>query len=127
MKSRTPEVYGVDVDAQTGCAHYYSQIDVIAIKMKCCGLYFACKDCHDALADHMIQTWPTSERDRPAVLCGVCRHELSISDYLSGGQQCPQCRSLFNPNCRNHYHFYFEPPPTDAVNSEEQHGSRSDE
>ena len=55
------EVRGVELDAQTRCAHYHSPLDVIAIRMKCCGVFYACKDCHIALADHPIQVWPREE------------------------------------------------------------------
>src|SRR5712664_59058 len=44
----TPEVRGVEVDAQTRCVHYRSTVDIVAIKMRCCGVYYACKDCHIA-------------------------------------------------------------------------------
>lgn len=103
-----PDVRGVDLDARTRCAHYNSPLDVIAIKMKCCGVYYACKDCHDALTGHAIQTWPRGEWDRPAVLCGVCGTQLSIRQYLDCGNACPACGAPFNPGCRGHHHFYFE-------------------
>ncbi len=102
-----PQVLGVDLDAQTRCAHYRSALDVIAIKMKCCGVYYACKDCHYALADHPIQVWPQSEWAELAVLCGVCGEEMSIKQYLSSGYACRGCGAAFNPGCRKHYHFYF--------------------
>lgn len=108
MANLRPPVMGIDLDAQTRCAHYRSTLDIIAIKMKCCGIYYACKDCHDALADHAIQVWPLSEWDQAAVLCGACGTELTIRQYLSCSDQCPHCSSPFNHGCRNHYHFYFE-------------------
>ena len=43
------------MDAETRCVHYRSALDIIAIKMACCGVYYACKDCHAALADHEIK------------------------------------------------------------------------
>lgn len=96
------------IDAQTRCAHHHSPLDVIAIRMKCCGAYYACKDCHIELAGHPIAIWPRSERDALAVLCGVCRSELSINEYLQSGARCPHCSAAFNPNCRNHHDFYFQ-------------------
>ncbi|HET8924928.1 MAG TPA: CHY zinc finger protein [Candidatus Acidoferrum sp.] len=102
------EVRGVDLDPHTRCIHYHSPTDVVAIKMKCCGLYYACKDCHIALAGHEIAAWPRSEWDQQAVLCGACKTELSIREYLQSGSQCPACGSAFNPGCRKHHHFYFE-------------------
>jgi len=106
-----PIVRGVDLDAKTRCAHWRSPLDIIAIKMKCCGEYHACKDCHDALADHVAQVWPKSEFDENAVLCGACGTELSIRAYLECGNVCPACGAGFNPGCKLHYHFYFEALP----------------
>jgi uncharacterized CHY-type Zn-finger protein len=77
MSGTYAQVRGVDMDAQTRCAHYSSTLDVIAINMRCCGIYYACKDCHDALAGHAIEVWPRVEWDQPVVLCGVCETELS--------------------------------------------------
>ena len=108
MAKHHPTVRGVDIDEQTRCSHYRSALDIIAIKMKCCGLYYACKDCHDDLADHAIQVWPRNEWDQQTVLCGVCGHELTTTQYMSCNNQCPSCKASFNPGCRNHCHFYFE-------------------
>ncbi len=103
-----PAVRGVAVDGETRCAHWHSPRDVIAIRMKCCGEYYACKDCHDALAGHATQTWPRGERDVAAVLCGACGLEMSIRAYLDCEDACPSCGAGFNPGCRLHRHFYFE-------------------
>ncbi len=103
-----PAVRGVDVRPNTACKHWHSPLDVIAIKMKCCGEYYACKDCHDALADHAISVWPRAEWDERAILCGVCGAELSINEYLGCGNVCPLCGAGFNPGCRAHYRYYFE-------------------
>jgi uncharacterized CHY-type Zn-finger protein len=104
-------VHGVDLDAQTRCAHYASSRDVVAIRMRCCGEYYACKDCHEALAGHAIDVWPHGEWDEPAVLCGVCGGEMSVHQYMQSGDVCPKCHAPFNPGCRNHYRFYFETAP----------------
>jgi uncharacterized CHY-type Zn-finger protein len=111
MPSTIPEVRGLNLDPQTRCLHYHSPLDIIAIKMKCCATYYACKDCHDALADHSIEPWPLSEWETPAILCGSCRAELTISNYLNSNSCCPYCQAAFNPRCRNHYHFYFVVSP----------------
>ena len=92
MKEPPPPVSGIDVDAQSRCKHYNKPVDIIAIKMKCCGTYFACKDCHDALANHTIEVWPRSEWGEKAVLCGACRTELSIAQYLACNNHCPVCQ-----------------------------------
>jgi uncharacterized CHY-type Zn-finger protein len=109
MSAIVPQVHGVDLDPQTRCAHYRSALDIVAIRMKCCGLYYACKDCHQALADHAIEVWPRAEWNRKSVLCGACGAELSTQQYLDCDNRCPACKASFNPGCRNHYRFYFEP------------------
>jgi uncharacterized CHY-type Zn-finger protein len=101
------EVRGVGLDSQSRCIHYKSELDIIAIRMMCCGQYFACKDCHAALVNHPPELWPRDRWQEHAVLCGVCRHELTISEYMACENICPGCGSAFNPGCRNHYHFYF--------------------
>ena len=103
-----PAVHGIDLDGETRCTHWHSPRDIVAIRMKCCGEYYACKDCHDALADHPPQMWPLSERDTKAVLCGACGQELTIRQYMESGTCCPNCAAEFNPGCASHHHFYFE-------------------
>jgi uncharacterized CHY-type Zn-finger protein len=103
-----PAVFGLELDPQTRCAHWRSPLDVIAIKMKCCGAYYACRECHDALADHTAEVWPREYWDQPAVLCGVCGEELSVQQYLDCQNRCPACGAPFNPGCRLHHHLYFE-------------------
>lgn len=98
---------GVGVDEQTRCIHFHSALDIIAIKMACCGMYYACKDCHEALAGHAMQPWPRAAWDARAVLCGACGHELTVHEYLDSNSLCPHCGSAFNPACRNHHHVYF--------------------
>jgi uncharacterized CHY-type Zn-finger protein len=105
--SAAPNIRGVDLDEQTRCAHYHSPLDIIAIKMKCCGVYYACKDCHEVLAGHAIEVWPREEWEQRAVLCGACGHELTIAEYMASGYACTKCHAAFNPGCRNHYQFYF--------------------
>jgi uncharacterized CHY-type Zn-finger protein len=104
-------VLGVNLDSQTRCEHYHGATDIIAIKMKCCGLYYACTNCHAALADHPTALWPQDEWNQPAILCGACGATLTILQYLQSDSHCPACRAQFNPRCRNHYHLYFQVPP----------------
>ena len=100
-------VYGIQVDENTGCAHYSSALDVIAIKFKCCNQYFACRDCHDAVADHEAKCWQASEFDTMAILCGRCKAEMSIHQYLSCESKCLNCCAPFNPKCKTHWNLYF--------------------
>jgi uncharacterized CHY-type Zn-finger protein len=108
MEKSIPPVSGVDLDSQARCAHYRSPLDIVATKMKCCGRYYACKDCHEALADHPIEVWPRNEWDQKAILCGACGTEIDIRQYMDCANQCPACAAPFNPGCRHHYHLYFE-------------------
>lgn len=101
-------VHGVDVDDQTRCLHWRSPLDVIAIKLPCCDTYYACHECHSELVCHVPVVWPRDRFGEPAVLCGVCRTELTVDTYLSCGFTCPACGTRFNPGCANHYHLYFE-------------------
>ncbi|MDR4531947.1 CHY zinc finger protein [Glutamicibacter sp. PS] len=109
--SQAVEVRGVQMDAQTRCAHYHTALDVIAIKFICCGYYYPCHLCHAELADHAAQPWPVERRAEPVVLCGVCRHELSVTRYLAS-EQCPHCAAPFNPGCKLHSDLYFAPEPS---------------
>ena len=89
---RVPSFTALKLDPETRCAHWHSPLDVIAIKMKCCGVYYACKDCHDALAGHAAEVWPRDEWEQPAVLCGVCGTEMSVRQYLGCANRCPSLR-----------------------------------
>lgn len=104
-------VRGVDVDAETRCAHWHGPTDIIALRMKCCGDWFPCHDCHAAVADHPAAVWPIEERDSDTVLCGNCGAILTAEAYLSSDSTCPHCRTAFNPGCATHYHLYFEVEP----------------
>jgi uncharacterized CHY-type Zn-finger protein len=101
-------VFGKPVDNQTRCVHWHSELDIIAIKFKCCDKYYPCFSCHEEEADHEHQVWPKAEFDQKAILCGVCGNELTITDYMASGNTCPTCKSGFNPGCSKHYHLYFE-------------------
>ena len=104
-------VRGIDIDALTGCAHYRSELDVIAIKFKCCLSYYACFQCHQLEARHPAQIWLQAEFDEKALLCGACGGELTIRQYLNCQSACPACRAGFNPRCALHCHLYFETLP----------------
>ena len=106
--AETVAIHGTDVNERTQCAHYHSERDIIAIKHKCCGTFYACIHCHNEAAGHAPQVWPRSDFQAQVVYCGNCHHTLSIAGYLSCGNTCPNCRAAFNPGCASHYHFYFE-------------------
>jgi uncharacterized CHY-type Zn-finger protein len=102
------KVIGVNADAETRCAHYHSERDIIAMKFKCCGDWFPCHECHAVLTGHATVVWPKGEFDTPAILCGACGNQLTIREYLDCDSVCPQCGRQFNPGCAEHRHFYFE-------------------
>jgi uncharacterized CHY-type Zn-finger protein len=95
MSMPRPSVRVINLDSQARCIHYRTDADIIAIKMKCRGIYYACKDCHEALADHPIEVWLRNEWDQLAVFCGACSRELRISDYLQSVYTCPACQAEF--------------------------------
>ena len=102
------EVKGKPVDNETRCTHYHSALDVIAIKFKCCNTYYPCFYCHEETAGHAAEVWSKTEFDTKAILCGVCKQEITIHEYQRSNYQCPHCSTSFNPKCSNHNHLYFE-------------------
>ena len=78
METIRPQVQGTELAPETRCAHDHSPLDIIAIKMECCGVNYACKDCHKLLAVHAVFMWPTAEWDARGFLRGVCGYELTI-------------------------------------------------
>ena len=101
------EVRGVDIDNETRCSHWKTDLDIIGIKFKCCAEWFPCFECHAAEANHPASVWPEDERHTKAILCGACGHQLTIAEYFDCNSRCPKCESRFNPGCANHYHLYF--------------------
>jgi uncharacterized CHY-type Zn-finger protein len=98
---------GVDVDAETRCAHYDTELDVVALRFPCCDSYYPCFRCHEAVTDHEPVRVPLEQFDEPAVLCGVCGSTLSVRAYLDCDDRCPECGASFNPGCRRHRDRYF--------------------
>ncbi len=108
MNIHGQEVTGVQMDSETRCLHYHSEIDRIAIKFYCCGKYFPCYECHEELGCGKPAVWPRSRFTERAVLCGACGYELAVSDYLTCHSVCPACSAKFNPGCSLHSGHYFE-------------------
>lgn len=100
-------VLGAAVDDQTRCVHYRGHLDVIAIRFHCCGEFYPCFRCHADTAGHAASVWPRAEFDTHAILCGVCRTTLSITEYQAT-DACPSCGTGFNPGCALHYSLYFD-------------------
>lgn len=101
-------INGVGVNHRYQCAHYHSDTDVVAIKFKCCGTFYACIYCHEEMAGHEPELWGKDERQTYALACGNCRRTFSIEDYLRCEDNCPKCGTTLNPGCVSHYRFYFE-------------------
>ena len=101
-------VKGKTTDEFTRCIHYHSEVDVIAIKFKCCREFYPCYECHEETAGHQAEVWPKEQWNEKAILCGRCQYVLTINEYLISGDKCPSCHGAFNPKCSNHYHLYFE-------------------
>lgn len=101
-------VHGVDVGPETRCTHYHTDRDVVAFRFACCGRYYPCYRCHEAVANHDAVPWPRTRFDEPSVLCGVCETELTVPEYLEAGYACPSCDASFNPGCAAHADRYFE-------------------
>ncbi len=100
-------VRGVGTDSETRCVHYATESDVAALRFGCCETYYACFECHEAIAEHPPEPWPTARRGEPSVRCGVCGAEMTAATYTSS-EACPACDAPFNPGCAEHYHRYFE-------------------
>lgn len=52
--------------------------------------------------------WPIGQRSEKAVLCGKCKHVLSVEEYMACGSMCTRCGAGFNPGCKGHWGMYFE-------------------
>ena len=102
------EIYGTSVQGDTRCVHYHSDLDVIAIRFKCCDRYYPCYSCHEEVAGHRAVRWSSADHDVKAILCGCCGNELTIREYLGCNATCPACGGGFNQNCSLHYNLYFE-------------------
>lgn len=101
------QIFGQTVDQQTRCKHYHTEKDIIAIKFRCCNKYYPCYKCHSECEDHEIELWKESEFDQLAIVCGVCKIEHTIQQYMNTNK-CINCKSSFNTGCKKHYHLYFE-------------------
>lgn len=97
------------VDTQTRCRHYHSALDIIAIKFKCCDIYFPCYKCHLELESHDIIRWNKLDlKAEKVILCGSCSNLLYYQEYSANDNKCLYCSSDFNPNCSLHYGLYFD-------------------
>ncbi|KAL3230727.1 Helper of Tim protein 13 [Nakaseomyces bracarensis] len=100
---------GKIVDKHTRCEHWNTDLDIIALKFKCCDTFYPCISCHRETTDHEIQKYDINS-DEKVILCGNCNSLLTFHEYTSKTNplQCPKCSALFNPGCKNHYGLYFD-------------------
>ena len=98
-------IKGQLVDTYTRCIHYHSQLDIIALRFKCCpNTFYPCFKCHDELKIDKFHV-----RDQyKVVICGDCLGQLTANEYLNSGSVCPRCQAEFNPGCSLHYKLYFD-------------------
>ncbi|WP_128835886.1 CHY zinc finger protein [Streptococcus sp. DD11] len=101
-------VYGDLIDKETRCIHYHSALDIIALKCFACRRYYPCFACHDTCERHTYVPYPMSRSADKVVLCGGCRSELTIAQYLNSAAACPVCSRSFNPGCKAHAAIYFQ-------------------
>lgn len=101
---------GLFVDEYTRCEHYHTDLDIIALKFKCCNAYYPCYQCHEQLVTHETQKFNVSAHSEELViLCGYCKLELTFSQYSkSDPVECMNCHKPFNCGCKAHYNLYFE-------------------
>jgi len=92
LENTEVDVRGKLTDDQTRCVHYHSDNDIIAIKFKCCDQFYPCYSCHEELAGHVAKQWPKNEWNTKAILCGNCRAQLTIEEYMNSNHQCPNCK-----------------------------------
>jgi uncharacterized CHY-type Zn-finger protein len=108
MNLKGIEVRGSVLDDETRCSHYHSDKDRIAIRFYCCGIYYPCYQCHEEQGCGYPQVWPKESFNKKGILCGSCKEELTIEEYLVCHSVCPKCQAEFNPGCSLHKHLYFE-------------------
>lgn len=102
-------IKGQLIDTHTRCSHYHTELDIIALKFKCCrdSIYYPCFQCHEELAGHKVEKLPV-ESEIKAIVCGKCWYEMTVKEYMESQLQCPSCHGHFNPKCSLHYNLYFE-------------------
>ena len=102
-------VQGLRLDSQSRCAHWHSELDIVALRMPGDEVFYACYECYEAIHHKLPPRWKKEDFDEAeAILCGNCGTVMNVRTYLNSNNQCPTCQAAFNPGCAKHYHFYFE-------------------
>ncbi|RLV91211.1 Helper of Tim protein 13 [Spathaspora sp. JA1] len=110
-QSITPSItlQGQLTDKHTRCIHYHSKLDIIALKFKCCQIYYPCFKCHQELTNHKVSRYNSNDLATvKVILCGECFHELSFDEYKNNNMKCVYCHNNFNPGCSLHLDLYFD-------------------
>lgn len=105
-KTKNIDIIGLAIDLEGRCKHYHEKNDTVSIKFKCCNKFYPCYKCHEENVNHHTQLWGKEEFHVKAILCGICKQELTIDFYLHN-DRCNNCNAAFNLNCSRHYNKYF--------------------
>ncbi|WEV45785.1 CHY zinc finger protein [Streptococcaceae bacterium ESL0687] len=97
-------VYGLKLQANGGCIHYNSDLDIIANRCNECKKLYACYLCHDSLENHKFKGFPYEDQTL-SVMCCLCGQTYSYKEY-SKLVKCQSCQSAFNPKCSLHKDIY---------------------
>lgn len=76
------KVYGLLIDIEICCCYYFIEEDIIVIKFKCCNKYYLCYKCYNEFEKYVIKCWFEFLFNEKVILCGVCKYELIINEYM---------------------------------------------
>ncbi|MBO4332191.1 MAG: hypothetical protein J5875_03410 [Paludibacteraceae bacterium] len=111
-------IYGKLTDREGRCIHYHSVLDVIANKCAKCRKFYSCYKCHNEKEDHDFGPVPADEAS--SVMCGVCGHQFSYSEYEQMGGACEKCGARFNPRCSLHKCIYSEKSKVKSIQNKQE-------
>lgn len=87
--------------------HWSGPVDIVALSHPCCGRFYPCAECHDAVTEHERTTWPRDGGEK-CVLCGNCGHFMTAKEYMKASEEgACRCGHGFNPRCKLHWERYF--------------------
>ncbi|SQA00231.1 zinc finger protein [Staphylococcus aureus] len=102
-----PKVYGSLIDTETRCRIILPKKILLQLNLNVVINTIHAISAIMSLKKHAIKRWSEPSFNEKAILCGVCKHELTINEYMMV-ERCPNCQSRFNNRCKYHYHIYFE-------------------
>ncbi|KAH3900132.1 Hot13p SCDLUD_003100 [Saccharomycodes ludwigii] len=102
-------ISGKLVDEKSRCIHWHGDLDIIALKFKCCpNTYYSCYTCHQELCNHKVEKYNRLDNKVNLIICGNCRKEFTFQEYVTSDYKCLNCKQKFNPGCKLHYDMYFK-------------------